>query len=173
MRALALALVVAISVPGCAMTHQQKRVGYGAGAVAMAIGVAALVAMLQPCKEDIGVIEAAGCGVRAVELYTAGLLFGGAGVATLAVTAASPTVDEPEAKPTPSANAELEAVVVPDQAAPPANLSVAELTRQASTAARIGHCGAVASIADRVELLDPTYRYKGFVADAAIAGCLN
>lgn len=55
---------------------------------------------------------------------------------------------------------------------PTADGRLHQLTLQAGLAARAGHCSAVRAIADHVADLDDDYRRRGFVADAAIAGCL-
>ena len=47
------------------------------------------------------------------------------------------------------------------------------LTLQAAIAARAGHCSAVDQLADRVAVLDPSYRHAGFVTDRAIVACID
>ncbi|CAN5912090.1 hypothetical protein BH11MYX3_BH11MYX3_26110 [soil metagenome] len=49
---LALALAASISVSGCAMTTQQKHVGYAAGAALAVAGVAAMLVAHRPCDPD-------------------------------------------------------------------------------------------------------------------------
>ncbi|CAN5912104.1 hypothetical protein BH11MYX3_BH11MYX3_26120 [soil metagenome] len=55
--------------------------------------------------------------------------------------------------------------------APPASL--VDLAERASVAAHGGRCVETAALADRIEMLDPDYRYGAFVKDAAIATCLE
>jgi hypothetical protein len=59
------------------------------------------------------------------------------------------------------------------EAVPAQNPLAAQLTRQAHNAAVHGHCGGVVDAGERVHDLDATYHAKVFVADHAIAWCLQ
>jgi hypothetical protein len=161
-----LVLILAISVPSCAMTTRQKHVGYAAGAVVAALGIAAVIAAHRPCDQDASLGEGVGCLVGSIELDAVGIALTAAGVATVGGTAIAPTLELTEDRPA-IPSAELAARV-----APSTEPTLVELTERASMAGRVGQCKVVAAIAERVEMRDSAYRFGEFAADGAIASCL-
>jgi len=100
-------------------------------------------------------------------LGTTVLLLGLTAIA-VAISIEVPDDDEPAPIKTEAELAAARAVPTPATD----NVVLRELTVEASLAAQVGHCTKVVSIADRVELIDRTYRLAGFVRDPRIAGCL-
>lgn len=165
----AIAMVLVTSITGCAMTRQQKTVGVALGAALAVAGVAAVVVARQPCDTDVSLSEGAGCVVGSAELFGLGLALGVIGVGTMMGTAVAPTIESEKDAPRPPAT--IDASVAAKAAPPPASIS--ELAAQASIAAHAGRCVEAAALADRIEMIDPEYRYRDFVKDAAIASCVD
>ena len=164
----AIAMVLVMSITGCAMTRQQKALGIGVGAALAVAGVAAVVVAREPCDTDVSFSEGAGCIFGSAELFGAGLALGALGLGTMMGTALAPTI-EPEGRPVATFEMTAAATPAPD----PAPASLAELAAQASVAAHGGRCVEASALADRIEMVDPEYRFGAFVKDAAIAACVN
>lgn len=161
-------MVLVVSITGCAMTRQQKAYGIAMGAALAVAGVAAVVVAQQPCDSDASLTEGAGCLFGSAELFGVGAALGVLGLGTMLGTAIAPTVEE-----APRRVAPIESTTVETRAPDPAPASIAELATQASVAAHGGRCVEAAALADRIEMLDPEYRYGAFVKDAAIAACVD
>jgi hypothetical protein len=124
-----------------------------------------LIAARHSCDSDASLGEGVGCFVGAIELNALGIALTSAGVATVGGTAIAPTLDVPQDQV--DRNPEPRVAVTPR-----IEPTLVELTERASMAGRAGKCAVVVAIAETVELRDPDYRFGGFAADGAIAGCL-
>jgi len=184
--AVRLAIVGALAA-GTGCGRGARPVAYAGAAAATALGVYMLSdSMHSHCgAENFGctLAEPVSAGFEA-GAGTALTIAGGAVLLALIATHEPAEIPEPVAPPpeldlTPATLARVSAA--PTTAPTPAPLPeprtsdpyLRQLTLQAVTLARAGHCDAVRVTASSVADRDPDYRIRGFVADAAIADCLT
>ncbi len=168
-----LALVTCLTLGACGASRTPGRV---AGGIITALGgaMAYASATTDTTRDNFG--DALSAGIQA----DMGALLGGmivvGGLAALVANELRSTEQhaEPAAPPPPPIARVVRTIPGGDRLPEPptADGRLHQLTLQASLAARAGQCSAVRVIADRVDDLDTSYRRGGFVADAAIAGCL-
>ena len=155
---------------GCATTG--GKVSAVVGTVA-AVGAIATVATSHSCDANsddggsciVTVAAVGGLGVVAVAAYFVAMVFESYGAASATTVPAQSPARAGIAPARPAASP-IVAVTARD---PRAQL----LTRQASIAARVGHCYTVGALAPQVEAIDPGYYQRVFAADPAIASCLT
>ena len=169
-----LALVVVMVFATSCTAPRSRKAGYITGGIMTGTGTAMALAGLATagCTRN-NLHDAIGCGMASASGILLGGLITAGGLYLLGLSAWG---KEPAQESAPK-HVESEPHVRwrdADTIVAPATIDpmLRQLTRQAAVAARVGHCVAVAVIAERVARIAPAFRSRGFAADPEIERCL-